>query len=185
MRIVEQRVADVTPIIYWDMVNTVSRCARTCYNSYDKAGTREDEERFIKGLIKAGHESVLEPITLSVELVTSRSTQNQLVRHRHASFGVMSQRYCNYHNKEKYSDGVTFIKPVGLKDEDTWLEAIANAESSYMALIKGGNPPEVARAVLPQCTATRMCMSANIREWRHIFKMRCDKRAQEEVRSLM
>ena len=52
MRIVEQRVADVTPIIYWDMVKTVSRCARTCYNSYDKAGTREYEERFIKGLIK-------------------------------------------------------------------------------------------------------------------------------------
>ena len=184
MRIIGQRVADVTPITYRDLIRLVSRGARTCYNSFDKAGTREAEEKFIQGLIKAGHESVIEPVTLSVEIVTSRSTQNQLVRHRHASFSVASQRYCNFAT-DKYGNEVEFIKPIGLKDEDTWEEAIAKAESSYMALIKSGNPPEVSRAVLPQCTATRMCMSANIREWRHIFKMRCDKTAQAEVRSLM
>lgn len=185
MNIVEQQVVNITPLPYVDMVHIVSKCARTCYDSQNKVISFGGEEKFIQGLIKVGHESVIEPITMSVEMITSRSTQNQLVRHRHASFGVMSQRYCNYHNEEKYPDGVAFIRPKGLKNESTWRQAVQATESAYMALIESGEPPEVARAVLPQCTATQMFMSANIREWRHIFKLRCDKRAQSDVRELM
>ena len=39
-------------------------------------------------------------------------------------------------------------------------------------------------SVLPNCTATEMYATANIREWRHFFEMRCDKTAQEDIRSL-
>lgn len=46
-----------------------------------------------------------------------------------------------------------------------------SAENAYMALVRI-TPPEVARAVLPLCTATTIMVSANLREWVHILNLR-------------
>jgi len=39
-----------------------------------------------------------------------------------------------------------------------------------------------ARFVLPNATETEIVVTANMREWRHIFSLRCDVHAQWEIR---
>lgn len=100
---------------------------------------------------------------------------------------VASQRYCNYAT-ERFNHEVPFIKPLGLsKDHEAmWRIAMLDAEQAYMDLVEAGEKAEVARSVLPQCTATTVVMTANLREWRHIFKMRAlNNHAQVDIRELM
>ena len=60
-----------------------------------------------------------------------------------------------------------------------------DAERAYHELLSGGCKPEDARKVLPNSTATRIIMKANLREWRHVFGLRMSKAAYPEMRSLM
>ena len=41
-----------------------------------------------------------------------------------------------------------------------------------------------ARAILPQCTATRLYMTMNFREIRHFLKLRLDKAAHQSIREI-
>lgn len=43
---------------------------------------------------------------------------------------------------------------------------------------------EEARAVLPNSLKTEVVMTANLREWRHFFKQRCQKAAHSQIREL-
>ena len=45
--------------------------------------------------------------------------------------------------------------------------------------------PEEARFLLPLGLATKIVVTANYREWRHIFKLRCEKHAHPEMRRIM
>ena len=49
---------------------------------------------------------------------------------------------------------------------------MADAEMHYFNLIENGVTPEQARTVLPNSIKTEVVMTANIREWRHFFKLR-------------
>ena len=60
-----------------------------------------------------------------------------------------------------------------------------DAEYAYRKLVNTGEPPEIARSVLPQCTATTLYMTANLRELRHILKLRTDKAAHLQMRLIM
>jgi thymidylate synthase (FAD) len=66
-----------------------------------------------------------------------------------------------------------------------WLKSLYGAEQSYQELIRLKWRPEEARDVLPNATATEIVISANLREWRHIFKLRTSKRAYPPMRELM
>ena len=46
------------------------------------------------------------------------------------------------------------------------------AERYYFDLLEYGAAPEEARSVLPNSTKTEVVMTANMREWRHFFKLR-------------
>lgn len=62
------------------------------------------------------------------------------------------------------------------------------AEKGYKAMIRLGNPPERARGMLPLSTATEIVLTANLREWRHIFRLRAmgtSGRPHPQVRALM
>lgn len=59
------------------------------------------------------------------------------------------------------------------------------SETYYADLTYGGVPPEIARSVLPLSLATKVAMTANYREWRHIFKLRCEEYAHPDMRDLM
>ena len=136
-----------------------------------------DAENFVRSIIKRGHESVLEHVSLTFKIICDRAIMAELTRHRLASFTVESTRYVNY------KDGLTFIK--GTPEFGTRLHLLRDIEDEYRLLIESGEPPELARAVLPQCTATTIYMTANLREWRHVLKLRTDKAAHPQMRHIM
>ena len=186
MRIIEPKAELVNPIPYKQMLNTVELAIRNCYQSYDKMKDGSDEA-IIKGCIARQHFSPLEFGNVAVHLITDRAVMAQLTRHRIASYAIMSQRYVNY-SKDKFGNSIEFIQPNGLSDAayDNWVGACKVAEAAYMVMTKDlGTPAEVARSVLPNCTATSIYMSANIREWRALFNLRCDSHAQSDIRDLM
>ena len=139
-----------------------------------------DAENFVRSIIKRGHESVLEHVSLTFKIVCDRAIMAELTRHRLASFTVESTRYVKY-------DELTVIQPPLKSDEAIvyfrW--AMREHERNYQTLIQNGMPPEIARAVLPQCTATTIFMTANLREWRHVLKLRTDKAAHPQMRQIM
>lgn len=53
-----------------------------------------------------------------------------------------------------------------------WLSSMMNAELYYEDLIKEGWTPQQARSVLPNAVKTEIASTFNLREWRHIFKLR-------------
>jgi flavin-dependent thymidylate synthase len=66
-----------------------------------------------------------------------------------------------------------------------WAYAIIRAYGRYLWLREQKVPAEDARFVLPNAAKTEIGMTANARQWRHVFTMRCDKHAQWEIRGLM
>jgi thymidylate synthase ThyX len=66
-----------------------------------------------------------------------------------------------------------------------FLKAIAMAEVDYHMLVADGWRPEQAREVLPNSLKTEIVVKANIREWRHIFELRCSKKAHPQMRALI
>ena len=59
------------------------------------------------------------------------------------------------------------------------------AEKIYLELIKNGASAQEARSVLPNSLKTELVMTANMREWRHVFKLRCAKVAHPQIRQIM
>ncbi len=153
------------------ILKKIERIARVCYKSEYKI-TDNSAKRMVKNLITNKHEAMLEHFSFSVKFIVDRGISHEIVRHRLASFAQESTRYCNYKNK----DGeITVIEPYYLKntvDYNNWLEACTSAERSYLALIDNGRTPQEARSVLPNSLKTEIIMTANLREWRHFFKLR-------------
>jgi len=170
-------------------IQSMEKAARTCYKSEDKI-TEGSAKKLIKTLYKSGHHAMLEFGDMTVKFITDRGVTHELVRHRLCSFAQESTRYVNY------KTGVEFIRPVWCTDnimslihrndaEEIWLESMRWAEQSYKNLIKRGWRPEQARSVLPNSLKTEIVAKANLREWMHIFSLRCSKKAHPQIRELM
>lgn len=145
-------------------------CGRVSHQSEPREGSADN---FVRMLIKKGHESVLEHVSLTFHIICDRAIQNELVRHRHASFTVESTRYVKYNE-------LAVVNPPPLPP------VIFFAEESYDVLINEKKcPPEIARAVLPLCLKTELYMTANLRSWRHILKLRTSKAAHPQMRQVM
>lgn len=159
-----------------DFIATV---ARTCYQSESKGA--DADERLVRSLVKMGHHAMLEHSFMSVRFVTDIGTSREIIRHRIFSFAEQSTRYVNFDNY-----GFEFIiPPVDTREERLPFElACEDAALAYEHLIGCGMKPEIARAVLPLCTATRIVVSGNMREWRHAFELRCDVHAHPQIRAL-
>jgi thymidylate synthase (FAD) len=155
-------------------VDLIEKCARTCYKSEaSNNGDEEKTKKFVKGLIKRGHEAMLEHSFLSVKFTTDRGVSHEIVRNRLFSFAQESTRYCNY-NKD---DDIVFIKPywydyASPNDKMIFEEHLEDVEKLYNYLIEGGHKPQEARAILPNCLKTEIVVSGNYREWRHFLKLR-------------
>lgn len=172
MRVVNAGYEILTPI-RGDELLMIERAGRTCYKSEDKM-TQGSAEKFVKMLIERNHEAMLEHSSLTIKFRCDRGVSHELVRHRLASFGQESTRYCNYAS-DRFDNGVTFIKPYffdGDSREAIWTAAMETAEKCYLELIKHGATPQEARSVLPNSVKTEVVMTANYREWRHFFNLR-------------
>ena len=176
MQVIKSSVELVNPMSYKEALNITELATRVCYKSEDKM-KEGSAEKLIKGIIKSKHFGCLEHVNLTVKFICDRACSHQLVRHRLMSFNQKSQRYCK-------EDNLEVIKPEGLENTSLWLESCRQAENAYAELIRRGEKPEVARGVLPNSTATEIYATANLREWRHFFELRCDRTAQKDIRML-
>jgi thymidylate synthase (FAD) len=59
------------------------------------------------------------------------------------------------------------------------------SEVAYKKLLTDHWTPQQARSVLPNSLKTEIVVTANMREWRHIFKMRTPKAAHPQMREIM
>lgn len=155
---------------YW----VLEAAGRTCYQS-EADITEESAAKFIQRRIQEGHESILEHAVITVRFIVDRGVSHELVRHRLCAFSQESTRYCNY-SKGKFGNELTFIRPFYLDENSPeyvkWEVSCHVAEDTYLNMLKNGCTPEEARAVLPNSLKTEVMMTANIREWRHILKLR-------------
>lgn len=176
MRIIKPSVSIESNISYEEALRIVENATRVCYKSEDKI-KEGSAEKLIRGIIKAKHFGCIEHVSLTVKFICDRACSHQLVRHRLMSFNQKSQRYCK-------EDNLEVIKPEGLENTSLWLESCRQAENAYAEMIRRGEKPEVARGVLPNSTATEIYVTANLREWRHFFELRCHRTAQKDIRML-
>lgn len=179
MKLVPQKCELLDDVDGMAMLKKIERCGRVCYKS---EGNITDDSciKFVQNLIRRGHESVLEHCSITVRLITDRAVTHELVRHRVASFSQESQRYV------PYDDDVEFIMPVGIdRDSNLAFNAMYDAEESYQTMRKLGLSPQLARCVLPNMAKTEIIVTANLREWRHILKLRTSKAAHPQMRVLM
>lgn len=172
MRIGNQQVELLNPQSYEELTEKIEIAGRVCYQSESKG----DPEKFIRMIIKRGHESVLEHGSLTFKVRTNRAIANEIVRHRLASYSQESTRYVKY-------DDIEFIpgdRLGGSYAEDM----MTRIEEAYNFLIGQEFKPEEARDILPNATATTLVMTMNFRELRHFLKLRLDKAAHPQIREL-
>ena len=161
-----------------DPLFIISYAARTCYNSHNKDVLAKRAD-FVKGLIKSGHETPLEFASATFEITgISRICQNQMVRHRHASFCVMSERYVDVTKQE-----MTYPYEL-LRQYAGAVDYVADAKRIYKKLLNSGVKKEDARFLLPQGLTTNLCVNMNFRALRHFLKLRLDIHAQWEIREV-
>lgn len=186
MKIVEPKVEIITPINGDEILKHIEKVGRVCYKSESNI-TDESADKFVAGIIKRGHESVIEHFNITVKFTTDRGISHEIVRHRIASYAQESSRYCNY-SKDKFNKEISVIKPVNLDYMSDayldWYEGCTGAERAYFKMIERGCKPQVARAILPTCTKTEIMVTMNHREWRHFIKLRSSKAAHPDIRIL-
>ena len=178
MKIIKPSAEILRPQLTQEAIDSIYKIITVCgTTSYlgDKELTSEYTRKFVHDRIKEGHESVLEHAVMTVRFIVDRGVSHELVRHRIAAITQESQRYVNY-SKDKFGNEVTFIKPLffeqGSQLYKEWYDAMQMAENTYMKMLNCGAKPEEARTVLPNSTKTTVSMTCNLREWRHIFKLR-------------
>jgi thymidylate synthase (FAD) len=200
MKIINQSYEILSDPDLQKQLQLIELAGRTAYKSEDRI-TDDSMKEFASMITKRGHEAVLEHSFLSVKFITDRGVSHELVRHRLASFTQESTRYCDY-SKNKFNKQITFIRPVWIDplvvsintEEDwkststnyLWYQAMRESENFYFDLLNKGWNPQQARSVLPNSLKTEIVVTANFREWKHIFKLRAiSKAAHPQMRDLM
>jgi thymidylate synthase (FAD) len=171
-------------VMLWPAFDLVERAARTCYKSEGSMDPDTDGYEFTFKMLERKHMAMIEFAHMVVKFITDRGVSHELVRHRLCSFAQESTRYCNY------KGGVVFIEPSTFEDWDqesrvVWLQSCERSEQRYVKLIELGRSPQQARAVLPNSTKTEIVVKANMREWLHIFQLRCAPSAHPDIQALM
>lgn len=202
MRLINSSVEILDQIDGEEVLKKLERIARTCYKSESRITEDGSSARkLLTNIIKSGHEAMIEHYSFSVKFICSRAISHELVRHRMASFAQESQRYVNYGKRGE----IEFVIPANLENqispEDnpmtialknpnhySFAERFASnawrSEEAYLAAIENGVKPQEARDLLINATKTEIVMTANLREWRHFFKLRCDQAAHPDMREL-
>jgi thymidylate synthase (FAD) len=173
----------------------IEYAGRTCYKSEDKI-TDDSAPAFAAMILKRGHESVIEHASATVRFICDRGVTHEIVRHRLASYSQESTRYCDYkgghvayiippwtsYTEGEYTNDAHIL--TGDFAETMWAKNCLEIEQLYRNLREAGWKPEQARSVLPNSLKTEIVMTANLREWRHFFKLRTSAAAHPQMREV-
>ena len=186
MKIIEPSVELIGEIDSEKIMKHIEMAGRVCYKSESRISDKS-AEKFIANIIKSGHESVIEHVSITFKIICDRGITHEIVRHRLASYSQESSRYCDY-SADKFSGELTFIKPCFWTEDDEnfllWKKTMQILEENYLAMRKNGARPEQARSILPNSLKTEIFMTANLREWRHFLKLRTANRAHPQMREV-
>jgi thymidylate synthase (FAD) len=173
----------------------VAYCARVS-NPSNQHNT-DTSEKLIRYLIKHGHWSPLEMVSVCLEIETTRDIARQILRHRSFSFQEFSQRYAvadvEFEDREaRLQDTTNRQNSIATEDESLkkhWLQqqqqVQAYARSAYQWALARGIAKEQARAVLPEgMTASRLYMQGTLRSWVHYIELRSGNGTQQEHRDI-
>lgn len=166
----------------------LEKAIRVCYKSEDKID-EESHKKIIKHILSVNHESTLEHHAITVRFICNRGFTHEMVRHRLCSFSQESTRYCNY-AKGKFGSELTAIQPPTwdkwtADQKATWEKAMNESERWYLHGVDIGLKAQEARGMLPIDIKTEIVVTANLRQWKHIFNLRTAKAAHPSMRQLM
>lgn len=162
-----------------------------------KNQTNENIKRVIKYCIKNKHWSVLEQDHLTVDAMTEVAISSQILRHSSFKFQQFSGRYA------KIKNGY-FIPDLRTQDKKNRQNSFDNLDLNLKKKLQGditkllnqvfdmyydlidnyGIAKECARFILPQCTKTRLFMTASARDWYHYFVVRLNPSTQTEHQTI-
>lgn len=140
------------------------------------------------------------PKRYTVHFITSRGIMDEFRTHVGLSHLAESTRYCNY-SKDKFNNEVTFVIPSwcnslveGSKQEYSpfeingneveFMNALQNAQNSYLSLLKMGWTPQQARSVLPLGIKSELISCGFEDAWKNFFYRRCDNAAHPMAREI-
>lgn len=138
MKIINPYTEILTPLDGQGILQHIELCGRVCYKSEDKI-TDTSAAKFVAGIIKRGHEAVLEHFDITVKFVCDRGVSHEIVRHRMASYCQESTRYCNY-SKDVFGSEITVIRPSFLTEGTPgwqYYEADVPAGEEYTSYVLG------------------------------------------------
>ena len=169
------------------IMKNLERACRTCYRSEGQI-TDDSYKKLLSKCINVGHESVLEHAKITIRMTCDIGAYKDLTRHRAGtSFSIESTRFCNY-SKDKFTNNIHFIEPLFIDDTEKfeiWKKCMQEIEKNYIQMAKLGATVDQLRMLLPQSTAAELTMTCNIRQWRHVFTLRCSKHAHPSIRQVL
>lgn len=167
------------------LLKKIEWCGRVSHRS-EESQTNDSWRRFIETVVLGhGDWSIVEHASVTVDMIVDRGITHEIVRHRLFSFTQESTRFVNYEKKMPPS----FIRP--LLDEATqsakqdWDMVIESMERTYRHLVQAGIAPQIARSVFPNALASRIIVTGNLRNWRHLFIMDSTKEAHPQMKQVI
>ena len=174
--------------------DVVAYCARVSNPS--NQNNTETSIKLLNYLIKHGHWSPFEMVSICLEIETTRDIARQILRHRSFSFQEFSQRYADptkdlsFNTREaRLQDSKNRQNSIELDNEsDLQYEWISKQEKlletikdTYKWAVDNEIAKDQARAVLPEgITMSRMYMNGTLRSWIHYIDLRSGHGTQKE-----
>ena len=153
--------------------------------------------KLLKYLIKEGHWSPFEMVSITMEIKTTRDISRQIIRHRSFSFQEFSQRYAEaetFSTRRQARKQHPTNRQLSMVDEDDEKQRRAQevfnemqaevarvAKDHYEMALSAGIAKEQARALLPEgMTETTLYMAGTLRSWIHYCELRRGHGTQKE-----
>jgi thymidylate synthase (FAD) len=176
---------------------SIVRAARVSYDADWRTGEDEGkDEKLIAYLMKNHHTSPFEAVTFTFEVKAPLFVFRQWHRHRTWSYNEVSARYSEL-PEEFYVPELSDITHQSTSNKqmrtseqhDNALlmqsymrKFMMDAFALYKELLAQGCPRELARAVLPTSTYSRMFATVDLHNLFHFLRLRLHEHAQKEIR---
>ena len=174
--------------------DVVAYCARVSNPS--NQNNTETSKKLLQYLIKHGHWSPFEMVSICLEIETTRDIARQILRHRSFSFQEFSQRYADptkelgfVTRKARLQDPKNRQNSIEMADDNEVIneffaiqaKVLRASKDAYEWAIRNSIAKEQARSVLPEgLTESRMYMNGTLRSWVHYVELRSGHGTQKE-----
>lgn len=172
--------SDLVPMTLEEQIEYAARVSNP--SAQDKMASGEiPQGKLTQYLIRNGHWSPLEMVSVTMKIVTTRDIARQILRHRSFSFQEFSTRYAevdfqdfvlkaarsqDLQNRQNSNDDMSDTDKAWWNNVQGQL--LTETVDQYKAALKRGVAKEVARVILPEgLTPSTLFMAGTVRSWYH------------------